>query len=130
MWAECVVDARRRVRTQINPDKLLDVDSLQELLLDLLVLSSCTACTCTCTCRLGRQTGRTHSSLPKHARRFASATVEFQAGVRSTDDVQTWTFTASSISLLACIFPYLSEKKHTNQLPPLLSSLKHFEAVN
>lgn len=83
------------MRTQVTFHGLLDVDSVRELLLDLLVLLLhllCT-CTCTCTCRLGRQAGgRTRAYYgPKHARRFASATVEFQAGVCSTDDVQTST---------------------------------------
>lgn len=127
-----MVDARR-ARTQIKPDKLLDVDSLQQMPLDLLVLFLHLPCTCTYLPApaladwAGRRGGH---GLPKHARRFASATVEFQARVRSTDDVQTWTFTSNSLFLLAYILTYVSEKRHTNQLPLPIPSLKHFEAVN
>lgn len=80
----------------------------------------CFSCTCLAPAPAladwaGRRGGH---GLPKHARRFASATVEFQARVRSTDDVQTWTFTVNSISLLAYILTYVSRKRHTNQLSP------------
>lgn len=88
-----MVDAGRKyVRTQVTSHGLLDVDSLEVAGL------ICLCCSCTCFAPApasapaladwaGRQAGG--HTLPKHARRFASATVEFQALVCSTDDVQT-----------------------------------------
>lgn len=67
------------------------VDSLQKLLLDLLVLLHL-PCTCTYLhlhLQTGQAGGRTHS-LPRPSKTCTEVcTVKFQAGVRSTDDVRT-----------------------------------------
>lgn len=88
------------VRTHVTLDGLLDVDSLQKLLLVLLVLLLHLHCTCTCTCRLGRLAGRRQDAPYNPSKTCTEVCLCHRrvSGGRSTDDVPTWTFTINELS--------------------------------